>query len=450
MHEVEMMEANKAPHAQENAQELEPARGTIRLGFFVLVPCLTLLLLWAFLAPLSVAAIANGELVVELRRRNVQHLEGGIIEKIFVREGQSVDEGAPLIVMADLSQRGQVHALLEKISGSMALRARLRAERDGTPEPDFGELSALSGLEDEKRRALIQLHGGIFGARTQSLVSKLELIRSQQKLAGIERAASAANREILTKKLALVRQEFVGIKLLYEKNFATLNKKLEMERFILDLEGQIEAAASSESKFRQSEKSYDIEYTTTLAESRKSNLEELQSTEIALQEWTSQLITLRDDLRRRTIRSPVKGRVLDLQVHTEGAVIAPGGRILDVVPDNERVIIDARVSPNDIDIVGRGTLAKIILTAYKAKKIPKLDGVVISVSGDALVDPTRGERYYLVRIEVNESTLKQLKAKIELYPGMPAQVFFLGTDRTFADYILQPIFDSTYRAFREE
>jgi HlyD family type I secretion membrane fusion protein len=441
-----MMEANNSP----DMQEREPARGPIQLGFFVLVPCLALLLLWAFFAPLSVAAIANGELVVELRRRNVQHLEGGIVEKILIREGEAVDDGTPLIVMADLNQRGQAHALLEKISSSTALRARLRAEWDGLTQPDFSELDGLIGLEEDKRQALVQLHGGIFLARQEGLTSKLELIRSQQKQADIEKTASMASRDILIKKLSLVREEHAGIKRLYEKSFTTLTKKLEIERLILDLEAQIEAATSAEAKFTQAEKSADIEYANMLAESRRSTLEELQSTEVALQEWTSQLVTLRDDLRRRMIRSPVKGRVLDLQVHTEGAVIAPGGHILDVVPDNERVIVDARVSPNDIDIVERGTSAKIILSAYKAKKVPKLDGVVISVSGDALTDPAQGERYYLARIEVNKKTLRQLKAKVELYPGMPAQVFLLGTDRTFADYILQPVFDATYRAFREE
>lgn len=427
-----------------------PARGPIRWGFLILTPCLGLLLSWAFLAPLSVAAIAPGELVVEHSRRTVQHLEGGIIEKILVREGESVEAGAPLVVMADLDQRGQARTLLEKISGAIALKARLLAERDARSEPDFHDLERLADLDDLTRQGLIELNSALFLARTRGLASRLDLIRSQQKQAAIEKAASLASQEVLTKKLSLAHQEYQGVKRLFEQNIATLNRKLDMERLILDLEGQIEAACSAQAKFEQAEISAQFEYANVEAESRKEILSELHSTEIALQDWRAQLTTLRDDLRRRTIRSPVKGRVLDLQVHTQCAVIAAGGRLLDVVPDNERVIVDARVSPNDIDIVRRGSTAKIALTAYKAKKVPKLDGVVISLSGDALTDQARGERYYLARVEVDEQALRQLAAKVELYPGMPAQVFLMGEDRTFSDYILQPVLDAAYRAFREE
>ncbi len=434
----------------DDAKPVEPAVGPIRLGYWMLVPCLAALVLWSVLAPLGVAAVANGEFVVELKRRSVQHLEGGMVEKIFVREGEAVQKDAPLLAIADLTQRTQIEALLEKISSGLAIRARLRAELDGAEEPDFSDLARLDGLDPDRRRRLVALHGELFKARTGAIAARLALIRSQQSQAKIEKASSEVSKDFAERKLVLARQEYESIDALYKKNITTLSRKLEVEKMVLDLESQIEAAGSAIEKYTQAIASADLEWENTRSDGRRAMLEELQTTELSLQDWTGMLATVRDDVQRRIVRAPVSGRVMDLQVHTHGAVIPPGGRVLDIVPDDERVIVDARVSPNDIDIVHRGTAAKVVLSAYKAKRVPRLDGTVISLSADAMTDPAHGERYYLARIEIDEVGLNRLKEKIELSPGMPAQVFLLGTERTFFDYITQPIFDATYRAFREE
>lgn len=141
---------------------------------------------------------------------------------------------------------------------------------------------------------------------------------------------------------------------------------------------------------------------------------------------------------------------MDLKVHPKGAVVQPSARILDIVPGDDRLIVEARLNPNDIDLVTTGTKTKVLLSAYKAKKVPKLDGEVLPVSADIVFDEATGERYFLTRILVDDSVLKDLKSDVALYPGMPAQVFLIAGERTVADYLLSPVIDAAYRAFREE
>ena len=176
----------------------------------------------------------------------------------------------------------------------------------------------------------------------------------------------------------------------------------------------------------------------------------MQEIEIKISDLTEQLISAKDVLQRTVIKSPVSGTVTELKYHTTGAVIQAGAEIMYVIPQADELIIEAMVNPADIDNVKAGLEAKVQITAFKAKKVPKLLGEVLSVSADILVDEVSGEQYFLARIRINEGELGRLKESVVLYPGMPAQAFIITGSRSLFNYLFSPITDAAYKAFRED
>ena len=177
--------------------------------------------------------------------------------------------------------------------------------------------------------------------------------------------------------------------------------------------------------------------------------EELSRVQAELAEVEQRLVASQDVLARTLIKAPSAGTVVELRFHTPGGVIRPGEPVLDIVPDNEELLVDARLSPLDIDVVAAGLPAQIILPAFKQRHLPRIEGRVRRVSADAIVDPHSGERYFEARIEIDPAQFAALEPPVALAPGMPAEVYITIAERTMLDYLLQPVFDSLRRAFRE-
>ncbi|MEM8837216.1 MAG: HlyD family type I secretion periplasmic adaptor subunit [Pseudomonadota bacterium] len=428
----------------------KPARGPMIAGFFVLLPMVVGLAVWSFVAPLNAAAIANGEVVLTHERKVVQHLEGGIVEEIMVSEGARIEKGAAILAIRDVGQRARLDTLSDQLAAARALHMRLVAERDGRETIDFAGLGDGIELPADKLATYQAVQENLFETRRTSLLTKIDLI-DQRKLAAEEEIRGFTHQlKGVNEQTRLGREEVTTLRDLYQRQLATMGRMMEMERRIAELEGEAGGIEANIARLKQSIVAADIEVIDLKTEIRNVVLDELEETELRLQELTHQLRETLDEVARTLVRAPSSGRVLDLQVHTEGAVVQPGERLLDIVPEDDRLIVEARLNPNDIDLVTEGTEAKLILTAYKAKKVPKLDGEVINVTGDILTDETTGERYFLARVLVDDSVLDDLKADVSLSPGMPVQVFFIAGGRTVADYLLSPVVDATYRAFREE
>ncbi|MBU0499448.1 MAG: HlyD family type I secretion periplasmic adaptor subunit [Gammaproteobacteria bacterium] len=425
-------------------------KAPVLFGYLFLVPFLLIFLIWAVWAPLSAVAIADGEIVLNFDRKKVQHLEGGIIDKLLVAEGQLVRKGDPILVIRDIPQRAQVDTLHDQIASTRALLSRLRAERDGVDTPDFAGLNEGLELPPGKAEALIALQRRLFETRKGSLAAKIEIIQAQKQQSRSEIVGLEAQLVATSNQLRLVFEEYNNVSTLREKGYTPLDKIRELEKTMAELQGKIGELAASIARSQQGVLSADLQVHDLSNERQQAVLDELQKVELSLQEMLHQLITIMDQLTRTTVKAPTSGRVMDLQFHTEGAVIAPGERILDIVPVDDRLIVEAKLLPTDIDLVHEGGKAKVLLSAYRAKKVPKIDGVVDTISGDILSNEMTGEKYFQVRVVVDDSTLKKLTAEVTLYPGMPVQVFFIEQERTLADYLLSPITDATYRAFREE
>ncbi len=425
-------------------------RGPALYGLLFIIPILIVAGAWSALAPLNSAAIANGEVVLNFERKVVQHLEGGIVEEIMITEGQFIKKDQPILIIRDLPQRAQINTLYDQLAGARSLYARLWAELHDHISPNFDEVRENIELSDAKFEKLVSLQTRLFDTRRSGHEAKTKIIRSSQEQSRKEIEGLKAQLISVEKQHELVNGEYKNIAGLLEQGLALNTRKVEMERGMAELEGQIGSLIANIARIEQTISAGDLQIVDAQNELNATILDELQRTELSIQEMTHQLVSIRDQLNRSTVRAPASGRVLNLQIHTRGAVVAPGQKILDIVPQDDRLVIEARLNPNDIDIVKQGTKAKILLSAYKAKNVPKIDGEVIDVSGDILTDEVSGERFFATKILVDDSIFSELKNDIELYPGMPAQVFLIEGERTVADYLLSPIMDAMYRAFREE
>lgn len=425
-------------------------RGPARWGFLVVVPFLLILGGWVSFAPLNSAAIASGEIVLNQGRKTIQHLEGGIVDEILVSEGQEIEKGQPILIIRDVAQRTRMNTLYDQLASTRALHSRLAAERDGAEALDFSTLESGIDLPDEKFASLRRTQTNLFMSRGTALKTKIELITARKHSTAKQLEGLRHQVKAVRTRLKLVDSERATIAALYKKKLVTAKRVMALERDTAKLQGELGAQEANVAQLEQAILVTDIEIIDLKTETQNAVLQELQKAQLGIQELTHQMIATTDQLARTVIKAPTQGIAMDLQVHTRGAVLQPGQRILDIVPRDDRLIVKARLNPNDIDLVTNGTKTKVLLSAYKAKKVPKLNGEVLNVSADILTDRETGERYFEARVLVDDDVLQDLKADVALYPGMPAQVFFLTGERTLADYMVSPITDAAYRAFREE
>ncbi len=403
---------------------------------------------WAALAPLASAAIAPGTVTVDGNRKTVQHLDGGIIAEILVREGDRVAAGQPVMRLDDLETRSTIALLDGQVWALAAQEARLAAERDGRADVTFpAELTALTG-----ERAVAEILAGqqrIFASRRTSLDSRAEVIRQRIAQQQAQIAALDAQRAAGRGQLALIAEEVVGVEIMVRQGLERKPRLLALQRQQVELEGQQGDLANRMAQAREAIAQAELEI-LSLRDDRQSEIAtELRDVQVRLAEAREKRAAAAVRQGRRDVVAPVAGVVMKLRHFAPGAVVTPGGDILDLVPQDEPLVIDAHVSPTDIDVVRAGLPAKVVLSAFKSRTTPQLAGRVTRVSADALTDERTGTAYYRAQVEVDAGELAALDG-VHLQPGMPAETLILTGERTLLRYLLQPIEDSFRRAFRED
>ena len=425
-------------------------RGPEFVGLIVLIPMLLGLAAWASFAPLNSAAIASGEIVLSADRKAVQHLEGGLVTEVFVNEGQEVTLGQPLIVVQDLAERTRKRSLTLQIVNNRALIARLTAERDDLEVPDFSALSRGLDAPNHVRQEFKDLHLGVFTNLQFSMQSTADLAASRQLQISQEMAGVQAQLDAKLQDRDLVAGELEAKRTLLANGIATETEVTAMERNLIAIDGEIGSLTASIARLEQSSLDQDVEVLKMRNDRRAALLEELEQAHLTAEDMRQELLNLQDRQDRAVIRAPASGVILDMQVQTVGAVISPGTLLMDIVPSEDDLIIEAKVNPVDIDLVTPGGIAEVQLSAFNTRRVDKLDATIETISGDILTDEISGERYFLARLRVEEDVLQTLPADVQLSPGMPADVFLIAGERTVADYLLSPLIDAARRGFREE
>ncbi|MDD1782187.1 HlyD family type I secretion periplasmic adaptor subunit [Enterovibrio sp. ZSDZ35] len=404
---------------------------------------------WSVFSPLEGASIAPGVVIVDSQRKTVQHLEGGIIDKIQVSEGATIEKGQPLIILDDTQARAQLTQLISKQRNAIAREARLIAERDNQDAIVFDQSLLDQRTTDPRVEELLTNQQRIFEARRGFFTSQQEIIDKQLAQNRAEFEGQEKRLEIEKRRLSIIGEEIAGNRQLAEKGYVSKTQVLRLEREEAQILSTISQLQANASRLAQNIAENQAQLKEQELERIKEIVEALRESREEHYELDEQLASAQHVLERTIIVAPLSGTVLNLQVYSEEGVITPGQPLLDIVPIDEKMVIEARVNPADIDQVDHGMKAQIRLTALSMRAVKPLNGELLTVSADRLVDDQSGEAYYLARVQLTDDVSAVLDG-IDLYPGMQAEVMLLTEPRTPIEYLTKPLTESLNRAFREE
>ncbi len=403
---------------------------------------------WAALAPLDSAAIAPGIVIVQSNRKTVQHLEGGIVAEILVKEGDHVEAGQVLVRLDDTRARAILGLLQNKYNAALALEARYLAERDGLDEIEFPDaLLAYAGESDVVEVLVGQVN--IFEARRDTLAGAIAILKQRIVEFGEEIVGLGAQVEADQQQIELIAEELEGVRLLVNKGLARKPRLLALQRRAAELGGDRGEHLAFIARAKQNMAETDLQILDLQNRRTSEVVNGLREVQTQLSDLEERLGFAQDVFERTEIRASRAGVVVDLQIHTVGGVIAGGEVLLDIVPQDDKLSIEVKIEPDDIDVVHVGLDAQLRLTAYNRRMTPTIDGKVIYVSADRLTDPQTGLGYYKALIEVDANSLDSIDGVV-LYPGMTAQVMIVTGRQTVLEYILSPIMDSFSVALREQ
>lgn len=445
------MDINVIPKKVESGEDAEVPTNDKPIwiaGLLVLLFGFGAFAVWASVAPIDGAAVAPGVLAVESTRKTVQHFEGGIVEEILVHEGDHVEKGQVLIRLDDTEASAQLEIVRSQYLALLAREARLIAERDGNEDIQFPE-ELLQERRDARIEEAIDGEQRVFRARRKALAGEKDVLKQrveqlEEQIRGLE-----AQAETKLKRIELYQEEIDGLKELFKKGLGDKSRLREWERLVAELEGERaeHQATIAATRVRITETELQI-----VQLDRQQNTEvtsQLREVETRLADLSERQRALRKTLERTEIVAPVSGSVVAVNLHTIGGVVRPGEALLDIVPMDETLIVEAQVSPVDIDRVFPGLNADLRMSAFNARTTPTIPGKVLTVSADSLTEERSGMSYFLARVKVTPEGMEKLEGKV-LQPGMPVQVMIITGERTFLEYLMQPITDIFATAFRED
>ena len=432
------------------------ARGPLLLGLAVSTLLALGLGLWAARATIAGAVIAPGELRVETERKTVSHLEGGVVAEILVREGDRVTAGQPLLRLDATALKARIEIVASETDALLARAARLRAERDDAVElaPDPAADPALAARLLARPAAAEALHGQIrlFAARRDTLTRQQAQLRARIAQYGDEIAGAQAQIAALGDQLDLIEEELVDHGTLLAKGLTPKSRVTALRRERASLAGERGARLAEVAQARGRIAEAELRLLELAAQRRETAITELREIAVRLGELRERGVALREQLGRTEIRAPRAGWVLDLSAHTIGGVIAPMEPVLQIVPEDEALVLIARVDALDRDRVRPGQPAAVKFPGFNQRTTPEIAGAVARISGDALIDPQTGSAFYAAELRIPPPEIARLTAALgaELAPGMPAEVYIATERRSAASWLLKPLTDSFDRAFREE
>lgn len=402
---------------------------------------------WAYLAPLSSAAIAPGVIIVESKRKPIQHLEGGIVQQVHVSDGDFVIKGQPLITLSPTKAQASLLRLRAQWQSDLARLNRLQSELANHPEIQF-DMRLLSLGSDPNVASLLKTQNNLFAKRQslksgESEVLEQKVEQSKLDLQGFQQRYYAGTRSLKY----LEEQVQMHQKLLLSGN-TSKSRLLDLQRERSQLQGDV---ADLKARIGHSKRTIaeaklelinaDYTYAKTLGE-------EIQDLERKLNETREAMVNAQDVLTRVEIVAPQSGVVVGLNIVSENAIVPPGETLMELVPQEDELIVEALVKPEDIEALRVGLDTQVRLTAYSFRKTPPINGKLIHISADRISDQATGSSAYLARVSLNKAELKALES-ISLYPGMPAEVMILLEQQTPLEYLLNPLSVSAYKAMRE-
>lgn len=403
---------------------------------------------WIALAPIAGAVIAQGSVKVDMNRKTVQHQEGGIVKEILVRDGERVRQGQPLLLLGDVRVDAAYDSLRTQRDSELARHARLTADRILASGISFPDELLARGHADPKVAEVLQREEALFVARRQTLTEQKRLIEQQMK--ELEEESGALRRQIgaAARGLALQRDELDANRRLMAQGFVGAMRVKAVDRAAADYEAKIGEHQAELAKAKQRSSDLALRARTLENQFMQAAADELKESSNKLFDLEERLRPSRDAAERQRIVAPIAGEVVDLKVSTPGAVVGPRDILLDIVPTDGKLIMEGRIRPEDINAVAVGSSADVRLTSFRNRLTPVIEGHVIYVSADRLVDRSTGTPYYTVHVDVDPEQLR-IAGILRLQAGMPVELHLKTSERTMLQYLLDPILAFTSRSLRE-
>jgi len=426
----------------------------VDIGPIVLAGIITVAILltgfgaWAALAELATAVISSGRVVVDSNVKAIQHRRGGIVREILVGDGDKVRAGQVLVRLDTTEAEAEVEILQQQLDFGQALEARLLAEQSGADQVLFPQ-DMLSRRGSATIAQILGGQSGLFHARRQNrdgaiAIANQRAVHTRDEIAGFQAEVRARRQE-----QAVIREELAVKGRLFDKKLTVLSQVLRLRRQDAALEARFGTLAAQIARARKIKGDAEMQALQIRNDFREKVESELRDTRARKYQVSSRLRAATFVLRESVIRAPEDGVVVGRQVHAVGAVLRPGETVLELVPTQDSLVIEARVQPRDVDNLSIGQIADIRLTGLPQRTTPVLNGRVTYLAADVARDPVSGSDYFEVRIEVPEQEVARL-GDDHLMPGMPADVAIKTGRRTPLDYLIQPLRDSAFKGWREE
>lgn len=417
------------------------------IGYIILLLTFGVFGIWSFVAPIDSSALAVGTVSVKNHRKTVQNLDGGIIKKLLVKDGDVVKAGDNLVILDDTQIKAQLDMLGGQFITQKSLSDRLHTEQDQLAKIKFSP--ELLAMGDERVKEAIEAQTHIFNSRRNTYNGEIKVL--QQRIQQLNSKIMGLNAQKESKQRLVVSygEEIDDLKELLAQGFADKQRLRDLERNHTVVNGEVATLTSEIASTQMQRGETELEILQTEKKFQEDVANQQEEANAQLFDITERLRAVKDKAAQTLIKAPVGGVIFNLSIYTEGGVISPGKPILDIVPENEDLIINAQVSPLDIDRIKIGSIAEVRFSSFNSKTTPTMEGMVSKVSADSFVNEKTGAQYYLANIDLTPDSQKKL-GDLKLIPGMPAEVLINIGERTLFEYLMQPVTNAFARSFIEE
>ncbi|OPX56611.1 hypothetical protein BTE48_03945 [Oceanospirillum multiglobuliferum] len=424
--------------------------------FYIIVGTLILLLslgtftIWAAFAPLSSAVMAQGEVMVDSYRKSIQHLEGGLVANIYVRNGDLVQAGDALVQLDTTVWTGETESNRKRMFSTLMQLERLRSEQISSQDVIFSETVLSASENDSDLKGVLEQNRQLYHARVKAHKQEQEALRSRAAQAREQIEGLTDQQKIISEQIALLESEYEAYTTLLNEKLGDGQRARELNRQILSSKNEYARLRSEIARTELVASEYDVQLINSQQNYLKDIGERIQAAQADYFDTQERYRISLNRLNRAVIRAPESGYIVGMKIHTIGSVIRPGDTLMDLVPEKDKFVVETRVATNDINSLHQGQKADIRFSAFNQRTTKVIEGEVVSISADRLINEKTGEAYYLTRIKVTEKGRADMDKDMNLIPGMPAEVMIRREDRTMFSYLLKPIADSFARSFREK
>lgn len=434
---------NEGPRASSDT------RAVARTGMLVLTVGFGGFLLWAGLAPLDEGVPTQGMVTLDTKRKTVQHLSGGLVKEVLVQEGQQVKEGQPLLRLDGAVAKANFEAVRQRYLGYRAMQSRLFAEQAGNGVIDFHP-DVKAAMNDPLIQQQVSTQQRLIQARRAALAADLQGI--EESMQGLKEQLGSYQNILVQRRsqLSLLTEELTNTRGMVKEGYAPRNRQLELERMVAESNASIADLTGNSLRISRQVAELGQRSLARKQEYRKEIETQLADVTREVQSDAEKFVAVTADLDRMEIKSPANGQVVGLTVQTVGAVLQPGQKLLDVVPNQQTLLLEAHIPPHLIDKVQTGLVADIRFNSFAHSPQLVVNGKVMSVSGDLLSDPQQPQySYYLARVQVTPDGMKTLGSR-QMQPGMPAEIVIKTGERSLLTYLLHPLTKRMAASMKEE